>query len=73
MTFLKRASVALATLGASALAFAQTGPSIPDVSSQLTAIETGIGGYATPIFTIALVAIGVMVGVKWMKRGGRAA
>jgi hypothetical protein len=59
---------ALASLGAQAQAV-----TLPDATSQLTAISTSVGGYATVMFLIAITAVGIMVGVKWIKRGKGAA
>ena len=63
------AAVALAPV----VSFAQTAPTLPDATTQLTAITTSITGYATPMFLLAITAVGVMVGVKWIKRGKSAA
>lgn len=67
----RKGSVALATLGASVGAFAQA--SVPNASTQIQAIADGQGAYATVMFGLALAAVGIMVGVKWIKRGRGAA
>lgn len=70
----RKGFVALATLGASVAAFAQTTPAaLPDASAQIEAITTAQGGYATVMFALALTAVGILVGVKWIKRGRGAA
>jgi len=69
-----------ALLGASAIgvgavaqpAFAD-GVTLPDATAQLTAITTSVGTYSTVMFAIAITAVGIMVGVKWIKRGRGAA
>lgn len=66
--------VALATgLGASALAMAQTAPAIPDATAMVTEITGKQSGYATVMFSLALTAVGILVGVKWIKRARGAA
>lgn len=69
----KKLAAGLAGLGASALALAQTAPTIPSATSQIEAITTGQGAYATVMFALALTAVGILVGVKWIKRGKGAA
>lgn len=69
----RKGSVALAILGASVASFAQTAPTLPDASTQIAAITTAQGGYATVMFALALTAVGILVGVKWIKRGRGAA
>lgn len=61
----------LGGVGASAVALADTG--IPDASAQLATITTNQSNYATAMFTLALTAVGILVGVKWIKRGRGAA
>ena len=48
-------------------------PTLPDATAELTAISTGITSYSTVMFLIAITAVGIMVGVKWIKRGKGAA
>lgn len=72
-TIARKGFVALATLGASVAAFAQSAPALPDASAQIQAITTAQGGYATVMFALALTAVGILVGVKWIKRGRGAA
>lgn len=71
----KNAGVKLAAVAsglvASAGAMAQTTP--PDASTQLAALVTGQASYATNMFALALAAVGIMIGVKWIKRGRGAA
>lgn len=67
----RKGFVALSTLGASVAAFAQA--SVPDASSQIQAIADKQGAYATVMFGLALAAVGILVGVKWIKRGRGAA
>ena len=73
MNMLKKSSAALVALVAPLATFAQTAPVLPDATSQLTAITTSITAYAVPMFLIAITAVGIMVGVKWIKRGKGAA
>lgn len=60
-------------LASSALAtgavFAQT----PDASAQVTSLITSQAAYATSMFGLALAAVGIMIGVKWIKRARGAA
>lgn len=65
------ALVAASTL-ASAAAMAQTA-TIPSAATQIESITSQQSGYATVMFTLALTAVGIMVGVKWIKRGRGAA
>lgn len=67
----RKGSVALATLGASVASFAQA--VLPDASTQIQAITDAQAGYATVMFALALTAVGILVGVKWIKRGRGAA
>lgn len=67
-----KGSVALATLGASVASFAQEA-GLPDATAQITAITEKQAGYATVMFGLALAAVGILVGVKWIKRGRGAA
>ena len=73
----KEGATALAVavvVGASSLvAQPASAQSLPDASAQLTAISTSITNYATVMFGIAIVAVGILVGVKWIKRGKGAA
>lgn len=46
---------------------------VPDASAQITAITTGQAGYTTVMFALALTSVGIMVGIKWIKRGKGAA
>lgn len=51
--------------------FAQS--AIPDASTQVAQITTGQAAYGPVMFGLALAAVGIMVGVKWIKRGRGAA
>lgn len=62
-----------ASVIASGAALAQTAPTIPSAATQIEAITSQQGGYATVMFALALTAVGIMVGVKWIKRGKGAA
>lgn len=67
--FAKLAVIA-GTVAASASAFAV------DPATGLEAIgtvATGAAGYGPPMFGLAVIAVGVMVGVKWIKRARGAA
>lgn len=68
----RKGSVALATLGASVASFAQEA-GLPDASAQIAQITEKQAGYATVMFGLALAAVGILVGVKWIKRGRGAA
>lgn len=68
----KRAGVAVMAAAGSALAMADT-VTIPDATASLTQLQGNASGYSTPLFALALVATGIMVGVKWIKRGKSAA
>jgi len=68
----KRAGVAVLAAAGSALAMADT-VTIPDATASLTQLQSNASGYSTPLFALALVATGIMVGVKWIKRGKSAA
>lgn len=66
-------ALAAASVIASGAALAQTAPTIPSAAAQIEAITSQQGGYATVMFALALTAVGIMVGVKWIKRGKGAA
>ena len=72
MKFLQRAGVALASLFLSGMALAQTS-TLPSATSQIGEVTTNQAGYATVMFALALAAVGIMVGVKWIKRARGAA
>lgn len=69
----KRASVAVIAATGAAVAMAQSAATIPDATASITQLQTNANGYATPLFALALMATGIMVGVKWIKRGKSAA
>jgi hypothetical protein len=60
----------LATLPGVVMAQAST---VPDSTTQIGAITTSLGGYAAVMFALALAAVGILVGVKWIKRARGAA
>ena len=64
----RRAVVGFALVGG-AVAPVLAAPTVPTAVTQLTAIQTSLGGYGTVMFAIALIATGIMVGVKWIKKG----
>ena len=66
-----RFAAPLGLLGLADLAAAQV--VLPDATSQLTAISTSVGGYAAVMFLIGITSVGIMVGLKWIKRGKSAA
>ena len=68
---LKRGLVAVLLAGASGLSLAQS--ALPDASTQIAAVTTSLAGYAVVMFALALAAVGIMVGVKWIKRARGAA
>lgn len=68
----KRIGAAGVAAAASAASFADT-VTVPDATASLTSLGTNAGNYATPMFALAVVATGIMVGVKWIKRGKSAA
>lgn len=69
----RRGSAALVSLGVSAAAFAEGGSTIPSAAAQISEITAQQSGYATVMFALALTAVGILVGVKWIKRGRGAA
>lgn len=44
-----------------------------DAITALTGLTTGQAGFATPLFALAIATVGIMIGIKWIKRGQRAA
>lgn len=62
-----------ASILASGAAMAQSAVTLPDSSTQIAEITAKQGGYASVMFALALTAVGIMVGVKWIKRGRGAA
>lgn len=69
----RNVAIVAASVLASAAAMAQSAVTLPDASTQIAEITAKQGGYATVMFTLALTAVGIMVGVKWIKRGRGAA
>ena len=68
-----RLATLVATLGAAGAAMADGPTAVPDASSYVTAISTGQSNYSAVMWGLALIATGIMVGVKWIKRGRGAA
>lgn len=63
---------AVSGLGLSAAVMAQTA-TVPNSVDMVEAITAEQGGYATAMFALALAAVGILVGVKWIKRARGAA
>ena len=42
-------------------------------AASLGELKDSMGDYATPLFALAVVAAGIMIGIKYIKRGARAA
>lgn len=59
-------------LALSGLAAAQTADPATGVAA-ITALRTEMGDYGPVMFGLAIVAVGVMIGVKWIKRARGAA
>lgn len=66
-----RVGALVSGLGLSVGAFAQA--TVPSATTQIEAVTTGQAGYATVMFALALAAVGILVGVKWIKRARGAA
>lgn len=67
-------ALALASgLALSAAVSAQTVSTVPSSVSMVEAITAEQSGYATAMFALALAAVGILVGVKWIKRARGAA
>lgn len=64
---------AVSGLGLSAAVMAQTVTTVPSSVSMVEAITAEQSGYATAMFALALAAVGILVGVKWIKRARGAA
>lgn len=71
-TFFRNTAVSAVALGASVAAFADAVP-LPSAAAQISEITAGQSAYATVMFGLALAAVGILVGVKWIKRGRGAA
>lgn len=75
----KQTAQRLAVLGLSAatlvapLAARAADGDIPSAATQLAAITTSVAGYSTVFFGIAIASVGIMIGVKWIKRSRGAA
>lgn len=66
-------TVAIVTgLGLSASAMAQSA-TIPSSTAMIDQIRAEQSGYAAAMFALALIAVGILVGVKWIKRARGAA
>lgn len=44
---------------------------MPDIATQVTAIQTAIGTYSTAAIGLALVSVGVGVAVAWLRKSGK--
>lgn len=68
--FFKKAVAAVTGLGASVMAFAADPTTALEAAQQAQASSTGFG----PImWSMAAAAVGILIGVKWIKRGRGAA
>lgn len=67
-----QAVAAVSGLGLSAAVMAQTA-TVPNSVDMVEAITAEQSGYATAMFALALAAVGILVGVKWIKRARGAA
>lgn len=63
---------AVSGLGLSAAVMAQT-VTVPSSVTMVEAITAEQGDYAAAMFALALAAVGILVGVKWIKRARGAA
>lgn len=72
-TTLRNGAAVLATSAMALAAHAQSAPSVPSAVDQVTQLTTGQGSYAAPMFLLAVVATGIGIGIKWIKRGKGAA
>lgn len=63
---------AVSGLGLSAAVMAQTA-TVPNSVAMVESITAEQSGYATAMFALALAAVGILVGVKWIKRARGAA
>lgn len=68
-----RAAVAATSLAGGAAAFAQSTGPVADAVTQLGTLSGSTEGFGTVMFGLAIVATGIMIGVKWIKRGKSAA
>ncbi|QNN56250.1 hypothetical protein H9K76_00110 [Diaphorobacter ruginosibacter] len=66
-----KAAAAVGALALSAGVMAQE--TIPSAAASLEALKGEASSYATPLFALAVVATGIMIGIKWIKRGKSAA
>lgn len=64
----KLSAVALGAV-VSGSAFAQS----TGAAAALDQLKSEMGDYATPLFALAVVGAGIMIGIKYIKRGARAA
>jgi len=60
-------AVGATALGGAVAAHAES--SVPSAATMLTDLISNQSGYFTPMVTLALVSTGIMVAVKWVKRG----
>ncbi len=61
-------AVVVSSVIAAGQALAQTAP-----TTGVEAVKAGIGDYGPAMFGLAIVSVGVMIGVKWIKRAKGAA
>ena len=54
-------------------AMAQTTPTGTDYSSAIEGLVTSQASYSTVMIGLAIAAVGIMIGVKWVKRAKGAA
>ena len=64
----------LAVLASSVIAAGQALAADPTTGVEaVAAVRAGIGDYGPAMFGLAIVSVGVMIGVKWIKRAKGAA
>jgi len=68
--FAPRALVAGGSVAAVGSAMADTAA---DAVTALTSLTTSQAGFAVPLFALAIATVGIMIGIKWIKRGKNAA
>lgn len=68
-----RLALAAVSLTVGASAFAQSAGPVADAVTQLGTLSGSTEGFGTVMFGLAIVATGIMIGVKWIKRGKSAA
>lgn len=63
--------IAVASVGAMSLAARAEDPAT--ALAALSTLTTGQAGYGPVLFGLAIATVGVMIGIKWIKRGRSAA